>query len=75
MHRKEGVKICPKCREDPLSLLHRQELEAGSHQLLVTILLVSFFLFLKKSVSVFCGLLQFRSEKDALQPAKEAKEA
>lgn len=71
-HRKEEVKIFPKCREDPLSLFHKQELEAGSDQLLVATLLASLFLFLGKAVSVVCPLLPFRSEKDALQPAKEA---
>lgn len=35
VHRNEGVKMCPKCREDPLSLSHVQEMEAESDHLSV----------------------------------------
>lgn len=28
VHRNEGVKMCPKCREDPLRLSHKKEVEA-----------------------------------------------
>lgn len=33
VHRNEGVKMCPKCREDPLPLSHKKEVEAESDQL------------------------------------------
>lgn len=35
VHRSEGIKMCPICREDPLPLSHKQEVEAEGHQLSV----------------------------------------
>lgn len=75
VHRNEGVKMCPKCREDPLPLSHKKEVEAESDQL--SEVSPFFFLeglpfFLGELCKCFLPLLQFRSQKGALQPAKEA---
>lgn len=53
VHRNKGVKMCPKCREDPLPLFHKQEVEAESDQLLVASPPSFLFFVLKSSVCVF----------------------
>lgn len=66
VHRNKGVKMCPKCREDPLPLFHKQEVEAESDQLLVASPPSFLFFFLEELCVCFLPRLLFRSQKGAL---------
>lgn len=72
VHRSEGLKVCPNCREDLLPLSHKQEVEAESDQLSVASPPSFLFFSLEELCKCFLPLLQFRSQKGDLEPAKEA---
>lgn len=71
VHRNKGVKMCPKRREDPSPL---PQAGVGSREWSTVDgqSSVLHFFFLEELCKCFLPLLQFRSQKGALQPAKEA---